>query len=113
MEFGHAVAWFFGGALLLNAIPHVVAGVMGRRFQSPFADPPGEGLSSSTVNVAWGFANLAAAWWLLARVGSFDLRRGDHALAAGLGALALSLFLARHFGRFNGGHRGRDARTAG
>ncbi|MDE2465506.1 MAG: hypothetical protein KGO02_17605, partial [Alphaproteobacteria bacterium] len=42
------VSYFFGGAFLANAIPHTVSGLMGRPFQSPFAKPPGEGLSSST-----------------------------------------------------------------
>ena len=104
MNFGHYVAWFFGGAFLLNAIPHVVAGSMGRPFQSPFATPPGEGLSSSTINMAWGFFNLVVAWVLLVRVGSFDLHAPDHALAAGLGFLALGMLMARRFGRFNGGN---------
>ena len=104
MNIGHHVAWFFGGAFLLNAIPHVVAGSMGRAFQSPFATPPGQGLSSSTVNVAWGFFNLAVAWLLLVRVGSFDLHAIEHAAAAGLGAFVLGMVMARRFGRFNGGN---------
>ena len=104
MNLGHYVAWFFGGAFLLNAMPHVVAGAMGRPFQSPFAHPPGEGLSSSTVNVLWGFFNLVVAWLLLVRVGAFDVRAPDNALAAGLGAFALALLVARRFGRFNGGN---------
>ena len=104
MNIGHYIAWFFGGAFLLNAIPHVVAGAMGQGFQSPFATPPGEGRSSSTVNVAWGFFNAAAAWLLLTRVGGFDLRAPDHALAFGLGAFGLALVVARRFGRFNGGN---------
>ena len=58
MEWFHYLAYFGGGAFLANAIPHIVGGVMGRPFQSPFAKPPGEGLSSSTVNVLWGFFNL-------------------------------------------------------
>jgi hypothetical protein len=37
------LAYFFGGVFLGNAIPHVVSGMMGRPFQSPFAKPPGEG----------------------------------------------------------------------
>lgn len=104
MNIGHHVAWFWGGAFLMNAVPHTVAGTMGRAFQSPFAKPPGEGLSSSTVNVLWGFFNLVVAWGLLVRVEGFDLRTPDHALAAGLGALALALLTARRFGRFNGGN---------
>lgn len=105
MNPGHYVAWFFGGAFLLNAIPHTVAGSMGRSFQSPFATPPGQGLSSSSVNMAWGFFNLVVAWVLLVRVGNFDLRAPDHALAAGAGVLVLGLLMARRFGRFNGGNR--------
>ncbi len=104
MNFGHYVAWFFGGAFLLNAIPHLGAGSMGRAFQSPFAKPPGEGLSSSFVNTAWGFFNLAVAWVLLCRVGNFDLRAVDQAGTAFLGALLLGLRMSRHFGRFHGGN---------
>ena len=77
---------------------------MGRPFQSPFAKPPGEGLSSSTVNVLWGFFNVAAGYVLVCRVGSFDLRETKDIAAFGLGALLLSVLLARHFGRFHGGN---------
>jgi hypothetical protein len=99
-----ALIWFLGGAALANAVPHVVSGVTGRPFQTPFANPPGQGLSSATVNVVWGFANLALAWALLGHVGAFDLRQPCDALAAGLGALAIALFSARHFGRLHGGN---------
>ncbi len=98
------LAYVFGGAFLANAVPHFVAGMMGRPFQSPFATPHGEGLSSSTVNVLWGFFNLVVAYVLLCRVGEFDLRDTRDAVAMGLGMLALALPLARRFGRFNGGN---------
>jgi hypothetical protein len=104
MNFGHHAALFFGGAFLMNAIPHVVAGSMGRPFQSPFAKPAGEGLSSSSVNVFWGFLNLAVAWLLLVLKAGFEIHAWDDALAAGLGALAIAVHLALHFGRFNGGN---------
>ena len=104
MDWSHTLAWFFGGAFLLNALPHIVAGAMGRPFQSPFAKPPGEGLSSSTVNVVWGFANLVVAYLLICRVGAFDLRSTADAAALGLGMLVLALVMARRFGRFNGGN---------
>jgi hypothetical protein len=97
------VSYFFGGAFLANAIPHLVAGMMGRAFQSPFAKPPGQGLSSSTVNVLWGFLNLAVGYLLVCRVGDFDLRDTADVSAFGLGAFLLSLLCARQFGRFNGG----------
>ncbi|QNH11936.1 hypothetical protein [Xanthomonas sp. SI] len=38
------LAYLFGGAFSANAVPHVVSGMMGQPFQSPFAKPPGEGL---------------------------------------------------------------------
>ena len=69
MEWLHGISYFFGGAFLSNAIPHLVSGVMGRPFQSPFAKPSGQGLSSSTVNVLWGVFNFAVAYPLLVRVG--------------------------------------------
>lgn len=99
----HYVAYFFGGAFLANAIPHFVNGISGSPFQSPFAKPPGEGLSSSIVNVLWGMFNLAVAYVLVLRVGTFELRRMRHAIVPGLGILAIALMSARHFGHLHGG----------
>ena len=103
MDFKHVVSYFFGGIFLANAIPHFVSGVLGRPFQSPFAKPPGRGLSSSTVNVLWGFLNAVIAYLFLVRTGSFDWRSTPDVLALGEGALLISLFAARHFGQFHGG----------
>jgi len=103
MRWYHAVAYFFGGAFLANALPHLGNGISGHSFQSPFATPPGEGLSSSTINVAWGFFNLAVGYLLVCRVGSFDLRRTSHVLPLGAGILVMSLMLAHVFGRLHGG----------
>lgn len=99
----HDVSYLAGGALLANAVPHFVSGMMGRPFQSPFATPPGRGLSSPTVNVLWGFANLVLAYLLVARVGRFDLHAADQVVAAGAGVLASGLLAARTFGRSRGG----------
>ena len=104
MAWLHLVSWFFGGAFLTNAVPHFVAGVMGEPFQSPFAKPSGEGLSSSTVNVLWGFLNLVVGYVLICRVGDFDLRSTSDAVSLGLGILAIGLLSARLFGRFHGGN---------
>lgn len=104
MEWSHYAAWFFGGAFLTNAVPHFVSGVMGRPFQSPFAKPRGEGLSSSTVNVLWGAFNLAVGYVLLCRVGQFDLHSTDHVVALGLGVLLMGVITARLFGRLHGGN---------
>ena len=81
MSWLHLLSYFLGGAFLANAVPHAASGMMGRPFQSPFAKPPGEGLSSSTVNVLWGFFNLAVGYLLVCHVGDFDLRSLDDAIA--------------------------------
>jgi len=89
-------------------VPHVVCGVAGRPFQSPFAKPPGEGLSSSTVNVLWGACNLVIGYWLIVQVGHFYARDPVQAGTAGLGALFIGLMSARLFGRFHGGNLGKN-----
>ena len=103
MAWLHALSYVFGGLFLVNAVPHFVSGVTGRPFQTPFARPPGEGLSSSTVNVIWGAFNVAVAYALVLRVGRFDLRATPDALALGAGVLLGALLLARIFGRLHGG----------
>jgi hypothetical protein len=97
------VAYFFGGAFLANFVPHFVNGISGRKFQSPFADPPGRGLSSSTVNVVWGLFNLAVAYLLILQVGQFSQHNFGHVAAVGVGMLAISISMSRHFGQFHGG----------
>ena len=104
MNWLHDISYLFGGAFLANAVPHFVSGMMGRPFQSPFAKPPGKGLSSSTVNVLWGFANFVIAYLLIARVGDFDIHAADQVIAAGIGVLLLGVFSARSFGQFHGGN---------
>ena len=103
MRWYHFVAYFCGGAFLANTLPHLGAGVSGHAFQSPFASPPGVGLSSATVNVLWGLFNLAIGYLLVCRVGSFNLRNTRHVLVLAAGILIMSLMLARAFGRFYGG----------
>jgi hypothetical protein len=104
MQWLYYLSYFGGGAFLTNAIPHLVSGVMGHPFQTPFAKPPGEGLSSSTVNVLWGFFNLAVGYLLVCRVGDFNLRSSADVIALGLGVLLFGLVTARLFGRFHGGN---------
>ena len=103
MRWYHYIAYFFGGAFFVNAIPHFVMGVTGHPFQSPFAHPPGEGLSSSPVNVYWGSFNFLIAYLLLARVGNFELRKTVPVALAALGGLAMAVMLANAFGRFYNG----------
>ncbi len=62
------IASFLAGMFLTNVVPHLVHGVSGDRFPTPFARPPGKGLSSPTVNVLWALVNLLVGY-LLFRVG--------------------------------------------
>jgi len=88
------LACFFAGAFLANAVPHFVHGISGDRFPTPFARPPGKGLSSPTVNVVWALLNLAAGY-LLFRTGKVS-SGNDFALAvffAGIAVLSVSMSL--------------------
>jgi hypothetical protein len=103
MRWYHYAAYFFGGAFLANSIPHLGNGVSGNAFQSPFASPPGVGLSSSIVNVLWGLLNLIVGYVLVCRVGNFDLHKNRHMLVLGAGFLIMSINLALKLGRLHGG----------
>lgn len=83
MNWYHSIACFFAGMFLANAVPHFVHGISGDRFPTPFARPPGKGLSSATVNVVWALFNLVAGY-VLFRVGG----------VSGGGAWALVAFFA-------------------
>ncbi|MYM28423.1 hypothetical protein GTP58_08805 [Duganella sp. CY15W] len=94
----HAFAHFFTGAFLCNALPHLAAGLQGKRFPTPFARPRGVGHSSAVLNVLWGFFNLLAG---LALLTAWPVQPGvtlEFGLTV-LGALALGLYLARHFAK--------------
>ena len=97
MRWYHFVAYFVGGAFFVNAIPHFINGVSGRRFPTPFASPPGQGLSPAVVNVLWGSLNLVIGYLLVFRVGTFDFRRTQDVLIAGVGGLLMAVMLSRAF----------------
>lgn len=85
------------GALLCNCIPHLTSGLRGEAFPTPFAQPPGKGLSPPVTNFVWGTANLLIGISLLPRLDDADPRLGRLALLAGF--LILGFYLARHFGQ--------------
>jgi hypothetical protein len=97
------VAYFFGGAFLVNAVPHFVNGVSGRRFPTPFASPPGKGQSSPTVNVLWGTLNVAAGYFLVCHVGEFHVHRIPDVLILGAGSLLMAVMLSRALGHLYSG----------
>ncbi|WP_394550619.1 hypothetical protein ACDF64_09175 [Agromyces sp. MMS24-JH15] len=91
-----------GGALLVNAIPQGTAGVRGEPFPTPFASPPGVGLSAPVVNVAWSAVNAVVAAVLLGR----GIRTPGERVAVALGAVAMAFVVAFHFGSVRAGGRG-------
>jgi hypothetical protein len=95
------LAYFLGGAFLANAVPHFVSGVCGQPFPSPFASPPGKGLSSPLINVLWGAFNFVVAYLLIARVGDFHFRDGLEVLVLAAGGVLQASLSAIHFGRVN------------
>ncbi len=65
MNWYNYIACFFAGAFLANVVPHFFHGISGDRFPTPFAHPPGRGLSSPTVNVVWAWINLVIGYVLV------------------------------------------------
>src|SRR2546423_14978825 len=59
------VLCFFGGAFIANFVPHFVRGITGTKFPTPFAKPPGRGMSPATLNVLWALVNLVVGFLLL------------------------------------------------
>ena len=103
MEWYVYLAYFVAGLFLANGVPHFVNGISGKKFQSPFAKPPGVGESSPLVNVIWGLVNFIIGYALISGFGDFAFGFTLDALMVGLGALVAALWLARHFGRVRGG----------
>jgi|SRR5665213_2462936 len=96
MQWYYYVMWFFGGIFLANFVPHFTRGISGATFPTPFAKPPGRGLSGPTVNVLWGLANLAVAYVLL-RYGHFSLMSWRAVIVVFVGVLAIGIQLSRVF----------------
>jgi hypothetical protein len=96
MKWYHYLACFFTGMFLANAVPHFVMGVTGTPFPSPFASPPGKGLSSPTVNVYWGFFNLVVGY-LLFRGGKISKENRWGILLLFVGILIMAVMLSYSF----------------
>lgn len=93
------VAHFFAAFFLVNSIPHIVQGVSGNRFQTPFAKPPGVGESSSTINVLWGAFNLLAGGLLLRFFPVIDFGVNIDWVVLVTGGLFTGIVVGRHFER--------------
>jgi hypothetical protein len=94
----HYIALLFAGAFLCNCIPHLVAGLQGMPFPTPFARPRGVGSSSPFVNFLWGGLNCAIGLWILSRQ-PFAVAPNGEVFAFASGVLLLGSYLSRHFGK--------------
>ena len=92
------IACFFAGIFLANVVPHFVHGISGDHFPTPFAHPPGKGLSSPTMNVVWALFNLVVGY-VLFRVGKAS-REGEMAIVIFFaGILVMSTMLSVRFAK--------------
>ena len=96
MKWYHYIACIFAGLFLANAVPHFVHGISGDSFPSPFANPPGRGLSSPVVNVVWGLANLVIGYILL-RAGKVSHDNKWSLLTLFTGIVFMSILLSISF----------------
>lgn len=64
MKWYNFIACFFMGVFLVNSIPHFIHGISGDYFPTPFANPPGKGMSPPFLNVMWGLLNMSVCFLL-------------------------------------------------
>jgi hypothetical protein len=83
---------------LANVVPHFVHGISGNRFPTPFAHPPGKGLSSPTVNVVWALCNLVVGY-VLARIGKAWGPDNAALISFFAGIVAISIMLSVQFAK--------------
>jgi hypothetical protein len=92
------IACFFAGAFLANVVPHFVYGISGDRFPTPFAHPPGKGLSSPTVNVIWALFNLIVGY-ILFRAGKVSGGNAAALVVFFAGIMAMSIMGSVRFAK--------------
>jgi hypothetical protein len=92
------IACFFAGMFLANVVPHFVHGISGNRFPTPFAHPPGKGLSSPTVNVVWALCNLVVGY-VLGRIGKAWGPDNAALISFFAGIVAISIMLSVQFAK--------------
>jgi hypothetical protein len=101
------IACFFAGVFLANAVPHFVHGISGDRFPTPFAHPPGRGLSSPTVNVVWALFNLVVEY-ILFRVGKVSSGEDTALVIFFAGLVIISTMLSMRFAKKQANQRLRS-----
>ena len=93
MKWYNFVACFFSGVFFVNVIPHLVHGIDGDFFPTPFGKDLGSVSTSPLVNILWAILNLVIGFSLL-RIGRVSMAKNLALLCTLLGILFYSLALA-------------------
>jgi hypothetical protein len=93
MKWYNYVACFFSGVFLVNIAPHLVHGIDGDYFPTPFGNVLGTVPTSPIVNILWAMLNLVIGFSLL-RAGKASMVKNGTLLCIFLGVLLYSLSLA-------------------
>ena len=105
----HHLAWFAGGIIPTNAMPHLIIGVSDSTFQISRSRPPrrrpATGLLPSTINVLWGAVSLRG------RVCGCALRRAASTAVFKLCLLAAVVALTGSLSRMHGDNAATPPRS--
>ena len=93
----HYLAAFFAGIFLCNILPHFIHGITGKPFPTPFANPPGKGLSSPVLNVLWATINFGIGFSFLYFL-KINRRQRSVWIAIAAGSIFMAFYLASYFG---------------
>ena len=95
MSIVNTIGWFLSGVFVVNTIPHLIHGVSGEKFPSPFDKPHGKKLSSPTLNVIWAFLNFS----IFSAIVYFNQSSftAIHGVIMLVGAFAMAIFLSSYF----------------
>jgi hypothetical protein len=96
MQWYHYFSGFWAGMFLANFVPHFIKGIAGDPFPTPFAKPPGKGLSSPLVNVLWALFNLVIGY-LLFRLSKVSADDSLSLFVCFAGFTCISIMGARNF----------------
>ena len=88
----HLVLSFVAGILAAVGVPYFIKGITGEKHSTPFGPK-----SNPVVNVIWGALCLGLAWFLWRYAGHNTGHAYRYIAAFGVGALAMSMLLAKTF----------------
>jgi hypothetical protein len=96
MKWYHYIACFLAGMFLTNTIPHLIHGISGDPFPTPFSHPAGKGLSPAQINVYWALFNLLIGYLLL-RAGKVSTQKTWSIVVLFIGIIVMSIMLSYTF----------------